>query len=69
MMMICAKSLVSDSLPAHGLYSLPGSSLHEILQARILEWVAILSSRVSSGLRDQTHISYVSYIGRQLLYH
>ena len=33
---------------------LPGSSVHEILQARILEWVGISSSRGSSWLRDQT---------------
>ena len=32
--------------------SLPGSSVHGILQARILEWVALLSSRESSQLRD-----------------
>ena len=36
--------------------SLPGSSVHGILQARILEWVAI-SSRGSSRPRDQTYIS------------
>ena len=30
----------------------PGSSLHEILQARILEWIAIPFSRGSSQLRD-----------------
>ena len=35
----------------------PGSSVHGILQARILQWVAISSSRGSSQLRDQTHIS------------
>ena len=35
----------------------PGSSVHGILQARILEWVAVPSSRGSSQLRDQTHIS------------
>ena len=46
--------------------SLPGSSVHGIFQARILEWVAISSSRGSSQLRDQTH---VSCIGRQILYH
>ena len=46
--------------------SLPGSSVHGIFQARILEWVAISSSRGSSQLRDQTH---VSCIGRQTLYH
>ena len=37
--------------------SLPGFSIHGILQARILEWVAIPSSRGSSQFRDQTHIS------------
>ena len=37
--------------------SLPGSSLHRILQARILEWVAISFSRGSSRLRDRTQIS------------
>ena len=37
--------------------SLPGSSVHGILQARILEWVAVPSSRGSSWPRDQTHIS------------
>ena len=34
--------------------SLPGSSVHGIIQARILEWVAMPSSKGSSGLRDQT---------------
>ena len=37
--------------------SLPGSSVHGILQARILEWVAMPSSRGSSWPRDWTHIS------------
>ena len=49
--------------------STPGSSVHGILQARILEWVATLSSRGSSQPRDRTHISYVSCIGRGVLYH
>ena len=40
-----------------------------ILQARILEWVAMPFSRESSQPRDQTHISSVSCIGRQGLYH
>ena len=40
-----------------------------ILQARIREWVAMPSSRGSSQPRDQTDISYVSCIGRQVLYH
>ena len=43
-------------------YSLPISSVHGIFQARILEWVAISSSRGSSQLRDQTHVSHVSCI-------
>ena len=49
--------------------SLPDSSVHGILQARILEWVAISSSRGSSWPRDWTCISYVSCIGRQIFYH
>ena len=49
--------------------SLTGSSVQGILQARILEWVAMTSSRYSSPPRDQTHISCVSYIGRWVLYH
>ena len=40
--------------------SLPGSFVHEILQARILEWVAVPSSRESSWPKDRTHIAYVS---------
>ena len=39
--------------------SLPGSSVREILQARIVEWVAISSSRGSSWPRDQTHVSCI----------
>ena len=38
-------------------YSLPSSSVHGILQARILEWVARPSSRGSSQPRDQTGVS------------
>ena len=34
-----------------------GSSVHGILQARILEWVAMPSSRGSSRPRDQIHVS------------
>ena len=40
--------------------SLPGSSVHEILQARTLDWVAMPSYRESSPPRDQIHASYVS---------
>ena len=46
----------------------PGSSAHGILQARVLEWVAMPSSRGSSWPRDQTLISYVSCIVRWVLY-
>ena len=49
--------------------SLPGSSLHEILYARILVWVAMPSSKGSSWPRDWIHISYASSSGRQVLYH
>ena len=37
-----------------------GSTVHGILQARIMEWVAMPSSRGSSQPRDQTWIPYVS---------
>ena len=49
--------------------SLPGSSVYEISQARILEWIAISFSRVSSQIRDWTHVSCIFCIGRQILYH
>ena len=41
-------------------YSLPGSSVHGILQARILEWVAIPFSRVCSRSRDRTQVSCIA---------
>ena len=50
-------------------WSPPGSPVHGVLQARILEWVAVPSSRGSSWPRDWTRISYVSCIGRWVLYH
>ena len=55
---MCAKSLqvyltLSDPMDC----SPPGSSVYGILQARILEWVAMPSSRGSSRPRDRTHIS------------
>ena len=40
--------------------SLPGSPVHGILQARILEWVAIPFSRGSSWLRDLTQVSCIA---------
>ena len=48
--------------------SLPGSLVHGILQVRILEWVAIPSTRGSSQPRDRTCVSYISCFGRQVLY-
>ena len=44
------------------LRSPPGSSVHGLLQARILEWVAISSSRGSSWPWDRTHVSCGSCI-------
>ena len=41
-------------------YSPPGSSVHGILQARILEWVAIPFSRGSSQPRDRTQVSHIA---------
>ena len=41
-------------------HSLPSSSVHGILQARTLEWVAIPLSRGSSWLRDQTQVSCIA---------
>ena len=41
-------------------YSPPGSSIHGILQAGILEWVAIPFSRGSSLPRDQTQLSCIA---------
>ena len=46
--------------------SLLGAFVHGILQARILKWVAISSSRGSSRLRDRTHVSWT---GGCILYH
>ena len=55
---LCIKlMLVTQSCPTlwlHELYNLPGSSVHGILQARIVEWVAIPFSGASSRPRDQT---------------
>ena len=53
-------SVVSNSLRPLGLYSLPGSSVHGIFQAGILEWVAISFSRRSSQPRDWTWVSHIA---------
>ena len=54
---ICAQSCPILCDPVD--HSLPGSSVHGILQARILVWVAMHSSRGPSWPRDQIHISYI----------
>ena len=56
-------SVVSNFVWSYGLCSLcspPGSSVHGILQARVLEWVAMPSSRKSSQPRDQTQVSNIA---------
>ena len=53
------KVLIAQSCPALCNpidYNPPGSSVHEILQARILEWVTIPFSRGSSWPRDPTQV-------------
>ena len=54
-------SVVSNPLRLNPMdCSLPGSSVHGILQARILEWVAVPFSRGSSQPRDQTQVSRIA---------
>ena len=61
---VCAKSLQSCPTLCNPMNcNLPGFSVHGILQTRILEWVAMPSSRGSPQLRDQIHVSSVSCIG------
>ena len=70
MTVLCAKSLQSCSTLCDPMDSSPpGSSFHGILQARILQWVAISSSRGSSRPRDGAHVSCISCIGRHVLYY
>ena len=64
---VCVCSVMSDSCNPMDC-SPPGSSEHEIFQARILEQVAISFSRGSSRPRDRTLISCVSCAGRRVLY-
>ena len=62
-MLITCESEVAQLCPTlcHPVdYSSPGSSVHGILQARILEWVAISFSRGSSQPRDQTRVSCIA---------
>ena len=54
-----SRPVMSDSLQSMD-YSPPGSSVHGILQARILEWIAISFSRGSSSPRDWTQVSCIA---------
>ena len=55
--MLCAQLLSHVQLCDPMDCNLPGSSVHEISQARLLEWVAISFSSRSSRPNDQTHVS------------
>ena len=63
---VCAQSLSCLTLSNSVVCGSPGSSVHGISQARILEWFAISFSRGSSRPRDGTHVFYT---GRRILYH
>ena len=63
---VCAKLLCSCLTLCHSMDSSPpGSLVQGILQARILEWVTMPSSRGSFQPRDQTGISYI-YLPQQV---
>ena len=53
-------SIVSRSLQPDGLCRMLGFSVHGILQARILEWVAVPSSRASSPAGDRIQLSLIA---------
>ena len=61
---VSSHSIMSDSLRPHGLCSQWGSSVHEIFQARILEWVAISFSSGTPQPGGRICDSYFSCIGR-----
>ena len=52
-------SVTSDSLQTHGL-ELARLPIHVILQARILEWIAVPFFRGSSKPRDRTQVSHIT---------
>ena len=67
---VCGVTKSQTRLRRLGMHcSPPGSSVHGISQARILEWAAIYLTRGSSWVKDWTHVSYMSCIGWQVLYH
>ena len=66
--MLSCSVMSNSAVPMY--WSLPGSSVHEIFQTRVLEWVAISYSKGSSWPRDQICIFWISCIGRWIFcYH
>ena len=66
---MCACSITQACLTLRPVdCSPPGSSVHGISQARILEWVAISYCRGSYQPRDRTHVSCISCTGRRILH-
>ena len=58
---VFSHSVVSNSLQPHGLYvAYQAPPFIAILQARILEWVAMTSFRVSSQSRHGTQVSHIA---------
>ena len=67
---LCAEPLQSCSTPCNSMdCSLPGSSVHGILQASILEWVSRPFSRGFSHPRDRPRVSLCLLHCRRVLYH
>ena len=64
---LCMCSVMSNSAPQWTVARQAPLSVG-FFQARIMEWVAIFSSRGSSLPTDWIHVSCVSWIGRQILY-
>ena len=56
---VLSRSVASNSTRPHGLQP-AGSPVHGILQARILEWVAMSSSKGPSQPKDQTQVSHIA---------
>ena len=61
---VCVQSCLCDPMDCNP----PGFSVHRIFHARILEWVSISYSKGSAQPRDQTCVSCISCISRQILY-
>ena len=67
--LVCLVAQVCPTLCDPLYCSPPGCTVRGTFQARILEWVAISSSRGFSQPRCRIQASYISCIGRQVLYH